>query len=52
MHQKLFGQGKDNEYEDDVTVIRGPPGPPGIDGNSLGCFFYYLLRQMNTYVTK
>lgn len=26
---QLFGQGKENEYEDDVTVVRGPPGPAG-----------------------
>lgn len=32
---KLFGQGKENEYDDDITVVRGPPGPPGIDGNLL-----------------
>lgn len=31
--KKLFGQGKENEYDDDITVVRGPPGPPGIDGN-------------------
>lgn len=29
---KLFGQGKENEYEDDVQVVRGPPGPPGTPG--------------------
>lgn len=30
---QLFGQGgKDNEYDDDVTLMRGPPGPPGMDG--------------------
>lgn len=29
---QLFGQGKENEYEDDVTLLRGPPGPPGVDG--------------------
>lgn len=30
--RQLFGQGKDNEYDDDVTLMRGPPGPPGQDG--------------------
>lgn len=29
---QLFGQGKENEYDDDITVMRGPPGPPGQDG--------------------
>lgn len=37
---KLFGQGKENEYDDDVTVVRGPPGPPGIDGNLLKHFSF------------
>lgn len=29
---QLFGQGKENEYEDDVTIVRGPPGSPGLPG--------------------
>lgn len=29
---QLFGQGKENEYDEDVTVVRGPPGAPGKDG--------------------
>lgn len=29
---QLFGQGKENEYDDDVTMLRGPPGPSGKDG--------------------
>lgn len=36
---QLFGQGKENEYEDDVTVVRGPPGPPGKWMNGLHCKF-------------
>lgn len=32
LYMQLFGQGKENEYEDDVTLLRGPPGPPGSDG--------------------
>lgn len=44
---QLFGQGKENEYDDDITVVRGPPGPPGIDGNLFNLLTHSFTHSLS-----